>query len=92
MFLLKGSLQAKITRNDSLARLLNSRPQKLSAGDQSVIPHRSEAEKAEIRRKIGNHLNKFVYSNTVDFIDWLYFGTFVYETYRLCFLYIGTTE
>jgi phosphatase and actin regulator len=55
------SLLAKVSRNDSLAKLLNSRPHggRGSVSDHhDVIPHRTEEQKNEIRQKIGSHLNR----------------------------------
>jgi len=52
------NLEAKVVRNDSLAKFLNSRRQRNEMYDRSIIPQRSEAEKQEIRDKIGSQLSR----------------------------------
>jgi len=55
-----GNMEAKVSRNDSLAKFLNTRRQREKQYDRSIIPHRTEEEKQELRDKIGTQLNRYV--------------------------------
>ena len=59
-FLTLGSMEAKVSRNDSLAKFLNTRRQREKQYDRSIIPQRTEEEKQELRDKIGTQLNRSV--------------------------------
>lgn len=53
-----NSLAAKVARNDSLARFLESRPTKIELEAKNIIPVQSETEKKELREAIGSKLTR----------------------------------
>ncbi|GFR82203.1 phosphatase and actin regulator 1 [Elysia marginata] len=53
-----NSLAAKVARNDSLARFLESRPSKVELEAKNIIPVQSETEKKELREAIGSKLTR----------------------------------
>ncbi|RUS80962.1 hypothetical protein EGW08_011282 [Elysia chlorotica] len=53
-----NSLAAKVARNDSLARFLESRPSKVELEAKNIIPIQSETEKKELREAIGSKLTR----------------------------------
>ncbi|XP_055886567.1 phosphatase and actin regulator 1-like isoform X1 [Biomphalaria glabrata] len=53
-----NSLAAKVARNDSLARFLESRPSKNELEAKNIIPTQSELEKKELREAIGSKLTR----------------------------------
>ncbi|XP_059165284.1 phosphatase and actin regulator 4B-like isoform X3 [Physella acuta] len=53
-----NSLAAKVARNDSLARFLESRPSKNELVAKNIIPAQSENEKKELREAIGSKLTR----------------------------------
>ncbi|GFO41519.1 phosphatase and actin regulator 1 [Plakobranchus ocellatus] len=53
-----NSLAAKVARNDSLARFLESRPSKNELEAKNIIPMQSETEKKELREAIGSKLTR----------------------------------
>ncbi|KAH9495140.1 Phosphatase and actin regulator 2 [Bulinus truncatus] len=53
-----NSLAAKVARNDSLARFLESRPSKNELEAKNIIPIQTELEKKELREAIGSKLTR----------------------------------
>ncbi|BFY99667.1 hypothetical protein BsWGS_02707 [Bradybaena similaris] len=53
-----NSLAAKVARNDSLARFLESRPSKNELVAKNIIPAQTETEKKELREAIGTKLTR----------------------------------
>ncbi|CAL1529504.1 unnamed protein product [Lymnaea stagnalis] len=53
-----NSLAAKVARNDSLARFLESRPSKHELVAKNIIPAQTENEKKELREAIGSKLTR----------------------------------
>ncbi|BFZ16520.1 hypothetical protein BsWGS_19559 [Bradybaena similaris] len=53
-----NSLAAKVARNDSLARFLESRPSKNELVAKNIIPAQTETEKRELREAIGSQLTR----------------------------------
>ncbi|CAG5135062.1 unnamed protein product, partial [Candidula unifasciata] len=53
-----NSLAARVARNDSLARFLESRPSKNELVAKNIIPAQTETEKKELREAIGTKLTR----------------------------------
>ena len=56
----KGGLGAKVARNDSLAKFLNTSRQRREQTDRSLLSQRTEAEKQEFKQTITTQLNRYV--------------------------------